>query len=200
MISARSRHFNRSISKSFLGSGGIASYASIVPFIDFADPETGPGGRFTYDLPFPGNTPGDDDFFAMRNTGYLQIVIPGIYTFGTSSDDETRLRIDFGSGHTDVIADGVEHAESEFFGTANFVSAGNHAFQFTYFEKARQATTGLFAAIGDLDGSSDAFRLVGDTANDGISATGPEPSALMLLFGIGFVGGFSRIRSNRCKS
>ena len=168
-----------------LVSGGTRSVTGIVPFIDFfdADNDTGEGsGRFSNNLPFLGEVVGaEDNFFAMRNTGYLQIQTPGAYTFGTNSDDGARLRIDLGTGLFDVIVHDRVQPPGEYFGVVNFSAAGNYAFQFTYFENTGQATTELFAAPGILDASSNSFRLIGDTANGGIATAVPESSSLALI-------------------
>jgi hypothetical protein len=184
-----------------LSSGGVRSASGIVSFIDFfdSDNDTGEGrGRFENNLPFLGELVGvDDNYFAMRNTGFLHIETAGDYTFGTNSDDGARLRIDFGSGLQNVIVHDNVLPPGEYFGTVNFASAGTYAFDFVYFENNGQATTELFAAFGMHAASSNAFRLVGDTANGGLATSVPEPSSMALIGLFGTVATLGRFRKRR---
>ncbi len=67
--------------------------AKNVDAIHFADPECSTPGHFPHPVPFPNNTPADDDHFAMRATGTLVIPANGTYNIGFSGDDGASVRI-----------------------------------------------------------------------------------------------------------
>ena len=147
------------------GTGQQSSTTAISPVINFFD--TGSPGRYSSDLPFPNNTSGDDNDFAIRATGTITIPQSGTWTFGTNSDDGARLRVD---GRT-VINDDTLHAPEDRFGTTT-LSAGQHEIELIFFERGGGAEVELFAAQGSRSSfDSSAFRLIGDVANGGLEVT-----------------------------
>ena len=92
-----------------------------------------------------GITPRDqDDFFAFRHRGYINIETAGDYTFYTTSDDGSKLFI---NGTLVVDNDGV-HAPAEKSGVIT-LDVGHHAIEVTVFEKAGgQSLTVQYAGPG----------------------------------------------------
>lgn len=147
------------------GTGQQSSTTAITPVINFFD--TGGAGRYDNDLPFPNNTPADDNDFAIRATGTLTIPESGLWTFGTNSDDGARLRI----AGRNVINDDTHHAPQDRFGTVT-LEAGQHDLELIYFERGGGAEVELFAAQGNYTiFNASAFRLVGDVDNGGLAVT-----------------------------
>jgi len=72
-----------------------------------------------------------DDNFAIQFAGFIMIPTDGQYTFGTFSDDGSRISID---GKEIAKNDGV-HAASQAVGSVN-LSAGMHAIAVEYFESS----------------------------------------------------------------
>jgi len=90
------------------GTNSVASY----PSVNHIDPDVGgPAlGSFPGDVAFPNHTPGrDDDDFAVKVTGLLDIPADGTYQIGFNSDDGASLRI---SGRTwnSIVADATGNA------------------------------------------------------------------------------------------
>ncbi len=64
------------------------------PVVNFADPDNaGNRGRFGNDAPFPGDAPGDENFFAAAGRGQITIPEPGLYTVAARVDDWFALRV-----------------------------------------------------------------------------------------------------------
>ena len=147
------------------GTGQQSSTTAITPVVNFFD--TGDPGRYGDDLPFPNNTSGDDNDFAIRATGTITIPSSGTWTFGTNSDDGARLRIN----GRNVINDDTLHAPQDRFGTTT-LDAGQHELELIFFERGGGAEVELFAAQGTRTTfSASAFRLVGDVDNGGLEVT-----------------------------
>ena len=144
------------------GNNQASKTTAIVPYIDLFD--TGGTGNYGDNLPFPNNTGGDDNDFAIRATGTIVIPEAGTWTFGTNSDDGARLRID---GVT-VINDDSLHAPANRFGQRT-LTAGTHEIELVFFERGGGAEVELFAAKGSYSSfNATAFRLIGDIANGGL--------------------------------
>lgn len=156
------------------GTSAVAYDTQVRPFVNFL----GDGGDHHY----PGNLtfalPGETH--CLRATGVINIPTAGYYTFGFSSDDGGRLRVDLnGDGdfldaqENTVVAD-LLRGPSDSLASVN-VSAGLHAIEFVYFENGGGDEVELYAAPGSFAAWSAAFKLIGDTANGGLQAlTTPE--------------------------
>jgi hypothetical protein len=70
-----------------------AAATSLWPMINFRDPESGGTGRVAGDVPWPRNTPADDNKYGMRMSGTLVIPEAGDYLIGFQGDDGSRLTI-----------------------------------------------------------------------------------------------------------
>jgi len=70
-----------------------AAKTSTWDFIDFNDPQSGNDGSYTPNNVWPLNTSGDDNNYAMRATGTLNITVAGEYLLGFQGDDGGYLFI-----------------------------------------------------------------------------------------------------------
>jgi hypothetical protein len=148
------------------GAGQVSSTTAIVPWVNFYDAGGGGGmGNFGDPFPFPNDSPGDDNDFAIRATGTVLIPAAGTWTFGTNSDDGLRLRI---NGQT-VIHDDALHGPENRFGQIQ-LTPGPHLIELVYFERGGGAEVELFAAQGSFSSFNPrAFRLVGDIESGGLA-------------------------------
>ncbi len=120
-------------------------------FVSHIDPDTAgsDAGMFPADVAFPNDVAGkDDDDFAVKVTGQLDIRADGVYQIGFNSDDGASLRIT-GNTWQSIVADGTGGAQisgDELINdaisgntlTAGQISlkAGCHAFEAVMFERA----------------------------------------------------------------
>jgi hypothetical protein len=146
-MNARDRMLNTVADARALVRGDIARAGPAVradfTLINFFDPENGFGGHFAAGEPFPGNTPDDDQAFAVRVRGWVDIPQPGVYTFGVNSDDGFRMRI----GPL-FMRHGMPRFTADTLGSAAFMHAGRYRLKLTYFEQGNGAELELFAARG----------------------------------------------------
>jgi hypothetical protein len=116
-------------------------------------------GHFTFDLQVPGLSPSvDNDDFAVVGTGQFQAVNPGTYTFRTTTDDGSRLRLSVNGGAAQqVITDDVLSAPHDATGTIVLAAGDTVDFNWMWFERGGGAT-------GELSYSADGtnYFLVGD--------------------------------------
>jgi hypothetical protein len=168
----------------------------------------GGGGSFGHagKTPFLSDAAGDDQDFVYIANGVMRIPATGQYTFHVSSDDGFRLNIE-GANFTVTAsqldgAGGISTGDTVHYGTptgnantfmSTTLAAGDHPFEFIFFERAGGAYVDLSSAPGSHS-SFDAgvFRLVGDVAGGGIELV-PEPTGLGLL-GVGALGLLARRR------
>ena len=138
-----------------------------VPVINYLDNQ-GDGAFTENNRPFPGSSfNADADDFVIYATGKVVIPSEGAYTFGISSDDGSRLKID----GKDVIFDPQTHSVQTALGTVQ-LNAGIHTLELTYYERGGGAEVELFAAQGSYGDLNNLFKLVGDTQNGGLSLDG----------------------------
>lgn len=174
------------------GDGILRETTASRPFIDLFDEasRTWEGsGHFSNDLSFPGDIAGERGHdFAIHATASLVINAAGVYTFGINSDDGARLRINAGGGFVTVINDPSVHGPWDHFGAITFDAPGVYDLDLVFFQRGGEATVELFAAAGDFSdfNQTNAWRLVGDTANGGLATLGqpaavPEPAGLVML-------------------
>ncbi len=129
-------------------------------------------GNFSYDNPFPGIGYTDVNNFAVRVTGTIQIPEPGEWSFGVNSDDGFSLELKQGD-QTFTMEYPNTRGAADTIQVFNLPSAGQYQVTLIYFENTGGATLELFAAQGNHPTFSyDYFRLVGDTAQGGISLVG----------------------------
>ncbi len=163
------------------GANVISEITEITPMVNFRDREGDGGfGNFAADRPFPGDTPNDDNDFAVRATGTFRLPADGTWTFGTNSDDGVRLRID----GQPVINDDTLHTPMNRFGTVT-LNAGTHHVELVYFERGGGAEVELYAAPGTFSVFHTSFRLVGDRQRGGLVVeTSPPDSEAPGLLGL----------------
>jgi serine/threonine protein kinase len=143
----------------------------VVPVIDFVDPQASMSGHFLHNAAFPGDTPANDDNFALEATALVEIPRAGAWTFGVFSDDGFQLMID-----DKVIAECPEpRFPKTSLATVNFSKPGRHKLRVVYFEHAAGADLELFAAEGaHAEFRLNEFRLVGDTSAGGLRVVLPD--------------------------
>lgn len=132
-----------------MASETIVDGVSVINYLD-----AGNDGNFSDNSPFPA---GGGDNFALQAVATLVVPEDGIYTFGTNTDDGSRLRID---GEDVVLADGVRRPRDAF-GTV-FLNAGEHALELVMFQRRSGTEAELFAALGRHESFGSDFRLLGD--------------------------------------
>ncbi|MCX6855265.1 MAG: PA14 domain-containing protein, partial [Verrucomicrobia bacterium] len=104
--------------------------------------------------------------FIVRATGTINIPTAGVWSFGMSSDDGGRIRID----GTDLIVDDTQHAVADRFGNRS-LTAGAHTIEVTYWAFSGSDVLEVYAAAGTLTSWSSSFKLIGDTSNGGLAVT-----------------------------
>jgi hypothetical protein len=162
--------------------------------INFFDPENGYGGHFVGGTPFPGDSAGDDQAFAVGVRGHIQIPQAGVYTFGVNSDDGFRLRL----GPLFMRHHGPRFT-ADSLATVSFPRAGRYRLKLTYFEQGNGAELELYAARGTFNTFAEGALPTGialpPVEQPGTSV--PEPAATVIVlatFAVGVLGRRSRHR------
>jgi len=142
--------------------------------INFVDPQAASGGSFNGDVPFPNDTPGADDNFAIEAVGAVVIPAAGTYTFGGNHDDAFELTIARGADPSAVLSAGTgSHVI-----TTTFAQAGTYDVWLLMGESGGgagvelAAAPGTFADYAALVGGG--AKLVGDTLNGGLATAAPS--------------------------
>ncbi|MGI8601958.1 MAG: lamin tail domain-containing protein [Verrucomicrobiales bacterium] len=141
------------------------------PVVNFAG-SGGGVGHFLNDGLFFHN--GMEDF-AVRATGLITIPTTGPWSFLLNSDDGGRVRIDrnndgdFTDAGETVISVDVNRGATDSFGTVASLAAGSYPFEVIYWERGGGEALEVAAAPGSLSAFSNAFDLIGDVANGGLS-------------------------------
>lgn len=107
---------------------------------DFRDVTNGITGNWTFDNPIPG---GGGDEYAIKVTGTLSVATTGFYSFASSTDDGSRLRID----GTDVIVANLLQTLTNRYGSIN-LAAGLHTFEWVAFDHTGTAECELSMIAG----------------------------------------------------
>ena len=132
---------------------------------------TGPGGNYPNDLPFPGTTIDSNvDNFAVLITGVVMIPESGHWTFGARGDQgyamtltrgDTQLSLSCPSPSPRGVTDTLE--------TFYIPQAGFYAFRLLFYEYVGYSGLEVFAGKGTFSTfSQQYFRLLGDTENGGL--------------------------------
>jgi hypothetical protein len=152
----------------------ITPRAQNVPVINFHDPQAGGGGHGFPQTAFPGDSPGDDNNFALGARATMTIPAAADYTFCLASDDGARLRIKGSRGWSvrspaagaslpQALPDGMllNGCCGDTFGTVH-LEAGTHEVELVYNEMSGGSYAGLWSALGRHTGFSLAhFSLLG---------------------------------------
>jgi len=133
----------------------------------------------------------------LEATGWVEIPVPGQYTFGVNSDDGFGLTIAGGEllsatdetgsvyGPDGLLAFNANRGMgTPTLGVFEFDEAGFHFLRLVQWERGGGEGAELFAAEGALTAFDPAaFRLVGDTGNGGllVLTSVPEPGTYLLL-------------------
>ncbi len=143
------------------GTNSVSVWSGYAPTISFA----GSSSSHYTDTMFPG---GDGDDFVVHATATITIPTAGAWTFGISSDDGARLKVD----GTAVITDDSQHGTADHFGTVT-LTAGTHTIDLVYFDRSGGDVVELFAAAGTLSSYSSSFQLVGSASGLAIVQSPP---------------------------
>jgi len=146
----------------------MAVFPENAPVINYLN--TGGSAHYGQDRTFPGLAIGSDqNDFAVQITATISIPAPGNWTFGVNSDDGFSLSIgNFFMSYPDP------RGEADTLRTFNFPAAGDYPLLLIFYECGGDAAVELYAAQGSYGGwDSTHFRLVGDTANGGLTVTAP---------------------------
>jgi len=144
------------------GTNSVSVWSGYSPTINFTDNSN---SHYT-DTMFPG---GDASDFVVHATATITIPTAGAWTFGISSDDGARLKVD----GTAVITDDSQHAVADHFGTVT-LTAGTHTVDLVYFNRSGGDVVELFAASGTLSAFSASFQLVGGASGLAVVQTPPS--------------------------
>lgn len=163
---------NALLNGDFAASGTFTGWYEMV---NFADPQNDSPGHFAGDLPYPGDTAGDDNHFAVKVEGAVEIHTSGAWTFGVTADNGFRLIL----GNFTMSRSGTTDPSDTL---ATFtLPAGRYPLTLTHYERTGGSGLELYAAAGEKSDATDpAFRLVGDVANGGLVVV-PEPAGLGLI-------------------
>jgi hypothetical protein len=166
------------------GAGGTHSY-DFSPVLNHIDPENpGTGGIFGNDRLLPGNTPADDNDFAVHARALIQIPANGFYTFAVKASDGFALRIKDGSWLNRSGPGGIDPADPSTL-VANGVGsstgptelttrgslalpAGPHEVEFVTLERDRDSSFELYATAGNVAGTGEYVNV--GAANGGLAA------------------------------
>jgi len=147
------------------------SYQSTVvtetaPVINYLN--TGGGGHFGNDNPFPSIAIGDNtENYVVLVTGMVLIPDAGNWTFGVLSDDGFGLKL---SNIASTFASSYPNPRGAGDTLAAFTipAPGFYKLRLVFYECGGASELELFAAKGSFAGFNASFRLVGDTANGGL--------------------------------
>jgi hypothetical protein len=155
--------------------------------INFGDPQSGAGNTpFGGEVPFVGDTPGDDNQFGTLVEGIVNIPTSGDWSFIFGTDDTYELVIDGIPSGTAGCCGNPNGAGPH---TVN-LSAGPHDFRVEFGENGGGAYFWFAAAEGNnVPFNANVYQLVGDSDNGGLAVGNliPEPSSAILA-GLGLLG------------
>ncbi len=133
---------------------------------------TGGGAHFAADAPFPSTTIGVNvEDFVVLVTGTVVIPSAGNWTFGVNSDDGFGLQLTKGAT-TFSASFPSPRGPGDTFGVFNIAEPGPYQVRLVFYERGGGAELEFFAAQGSHSSFNSSFRLVGDTANGGLSVAG----------------------------
>ena len=145
------------------GANGSNSLSTTALTLNYLQPGKADGRFTTGNSAFPYGTFTN---FIVRATGTITVPTAGTWSFGMTSDDGGRLRIN----GADVIVDDTQHSVADRFGST-VLAAGTHTIEVTYWAFSGVDTLEVFAAPGTLTAWSSSFKLIGDTAGGGLAVT-----------------------------
>ncbi|MCX7872576.1 MAG: CotH kinase family protein, partial [Verrucomicrobiae bacterium] len=144
-------------------------YEAYSPYINFYNTDS--EGHYVNNLTFPGLTIGVGvDDFVVEVRGIITIPTAGNYSFGVNSDDGFGMQIGpFEMSYPDPRspADSI----SSFF----FPQAGQYQLYLVFYERGGGAGLEIFAAPGVHSAWNSNFKLIGDTANGGLTVVAVPP-------------------------
>ena len=156
------------------GSNVAFETTSTAPVFDLVDADSFFGSRFSYDLNLLGRPGIEESDFAIEANASVEITSAGIYTFGMALDDGGRFQIDTGNGLSTLLERTTGGATQEFYGEVEFQAPGKYPIRLIYWDGAGGANVEVYSAMGSFTQFDNSMRLLGDTANGGLSLSNPE--------------------------
>ena len=126
-----------------------------VPSINYHD--RGRDGHFDNNAEWPAGSGNDH---ATMATGKVFVQHDGTYSFGITSNDASRLRIN----GQDIIFEPDRHPTKDTI-TSVDLTAGEHDIELTTFNRRGSATVELYAAVGQKDAFDESFQLLGNISH-----------------------------------
>ena len=152
---------------------GTATFSTL----NFTDPQNANGGpHFGGDIEPPGLTGGDDNNYGVVATGFFEVARGGTYTFGSWTDDASRIRIDLNNNGS--FADPGETVMeqtgccNDSFGAPVAIPAGTYRFEAMYAEGGGGSGGEFFYAPGSQTSFNSSFHLLGDSSGGIAMGTG----------------------------
>jgi hypothetical protein len=144
----------------------VTAMASVINYLN-----TGDSAHYVNDQPFPGTTIGSDvENFVILATGTVSIPQTGPWTFGVNSDDGFELKLTKGTT-TFTTSYPPPRGPADTLATFNITETGLYNLRLVFYEQGGGSELELFAAKGSFTTFNSTFRLVGDTANGGLSVS-----------------------------
>ncbi len=155
------------------GTNALDQLTGLRPVINLVS-ENGPDHRFSASLPFlHGGAP---ERFALRARSSITLPAGGQWTFHVNSSDGFALYL----GSSLLMSfNGVREAADSL--VTRTVPAGTHELRLDYYGNTGLKSVEVSAARGAHQGFSEAFQLIGDTANGGVPALAPGDSGLSMI-------------------
>ena len=147
---------------------------STAPLFDLVDADSFVSGRFSFDLNLLGRPGVDENDFAIEVDANVEIPSAGIYTFGMSLDDGGRFQIDTGSGFVTVMERTTGGATQEFYGQVDFQAPGKFPIRLIHWDGSGQGNVEVYSAVGQFTQFDSSMRVLGDSANGGLSLSNPR--------------------------
>lgn len=154
---------------------GPANFTGTTAAVNFTDDGGGgntSGAHFSGDTLPPGINDGvDNNNYGVVVSGYIHVSTAGTYTFGSWTDDSTRMRIDlnqngtFDANETVLASNGCCN---DVFSSGLTLSVGDYKIDMQYAEGGGGSSGEFFYSSGVQSGFSTAFHMIGD-AGGGIS-------------------------------
>jgi hypothetical protein len=141
--------------------------ASLINYLN-----TGVEGHFAGSGNFPGISTTQVDNFVVETTSSITIPTVGAWTFGVSSNDGFLLTLSNGTDVFTASSDGTRTNPGDTLQTFTVTTAGSYRLRLVFFQNTGGAEVELYAAAGTYAsyGDTTGWRLVGDTANGGLSS------------------------------
>ena len=156
------------------GSNVAFETTSTAPLFDLVDADSFFPSRFSVDLNLLGQPGIEESDFAIEVDANVEITSAGIYTFGMALDDGGRFQIDTGSGFVTLMERTTGGATQEFYGQVDFQAPGKFPIRLIHWDGSGQGNVEVYSAVGQFTQFDSSMRVLGDSANGGLSLSNPR--------------------------